>query len=91
MRNALVWTLTAVGLLGLLFGLSYQREYTPAETTTQIGAFAPWVVWVTKPDEGTVFSVNLLRSSFGLLVVGGVAFGAAVRLSRPPVAPQPQR
>ncbi len=81
MRNALVWTLTAVGLLGLLFGLSFRMAYTPSETTTELGTPDPWIAWVTQANGSSAYTINLMRLSFGLLVLGVVALGAAVRLS----------
>lgn len=84
MRNALVWTLTALGFLALLFGLSYSWTGSVDETVTRIGFPDAWYEKTTQANRSSTTIVNLMKWSFGFVAVGVFALGAAVKISWKP-------
>jgi hypothetical protein len=80
MRRAKASVLGVIGLLGILTALSFTIEQGLGHYSFRMGIPDSWIVWEQEDQKGFHSEMNLLRWSFGILVLSLFCLQYAVRL-----------
>ena len=80
MNRVLAFVLGVIGLIGILTALSFTIQQGLGHYSFRMGFPDSWIVWEEEDQKGFHWEMNLLRWSFGILVLSLFCLQYAVRL-----------